>query len=390
MKIAIVSPYDWSYPGGVREHVRNLAAQFEQLGQDVRVLAPASGVKSRDIEEHVYKLGWTTPLPINGSLARISLNPSLGRKVRAVLQHERFDVVHIHEPLVPGLNLTVLRFSRAVNVGTFHAFAPPGMTSTPYLAYASAQPFLRPYFRRLGGRIAVSSAAYTFAAHYFPADYRVIPNGINLERFQRDVKPRPEFRDGKCNILFVGRFEKRKGAKYLLRAIPLIRERHPETRFIFVGEGSLRAGFQRFVERHGWNDVVFTGYVSDEELPGYFASADVFCAPAIGGESMGIILLEAMAAGVPVVASNIEGYATVINHASNGLLTTPRDSQELAATVCQILQYDNLRHHLIEVGLKRSSDYAWPQVAGRVLDYYNELLSERNQGLSRAYKLDRA
>lgn len=390
MKIAIVTPYDWSYPGGVREHVRHLSEQLKLMGQDVRILAPASGIKSRDIEENVYKMGRTTPLPINGSLARISLNPYLGRMVRAVLQRERFDVVHIHEPLVPGLNLAVLRFSRALNIGTFHAFSPPSMTSTPYLAYASAQPFLRPYFNRLSGRIAVSSAAYNFASHYFPGDYRIIPNGISLDRFQVKAHPLPALKDGKRNILFVGRFEKRKGAKFLLRAIPLIRERHPNTRFIFVGEGNLRAGFQRFVERHGWQDVLFTGFVSDEELPRYFASADAFCAPAIGGESMGIILLEAMASGVPVIASNIEGYATVINHGENGLLATPRDSAELAATISQVLKYENLRQHLIEAGLKSSLEYAWPFVARNVLNYYNELLDARNSTAWLPYNLDRA
>lgn len=390
MKIALVTPYDWSYPGGVREHVRHLSEQLKLMGQDVRILAPASRNKGQDLEENVYKMGWTTPLPINGSLARISLNPYLGRMVRAVLQRERFDVIHIHEPLVPGLNLAVLRFSRALNVGTFHAFALPGVTSTPYLAYASAQPFLRPYFNRLSGRIAVSSAAYNFASHYFPSDYRIIPNGIKLERFQQKVYPLPELKDGKLNILFVGRFEKRKGAKYLLRAIPLIRERYPDTRFIFVGEGSLRAGFQRFVERHGWQDVLFTGFVSDEELPRYFASADVFCAPATGGESMGIILLEAMAAGVPVVASNIEGYATVINHAENGLLATPRDSAELAATIGQVLKYEKLRQHLIETGLKSSQQYAWPFVAHNVLNYYNELLDTRSRPATTSYNLGRA
>lgn len=378
MKIGIVSPYDWSYPGGVRDHVRHLADQFIAMGQEVVILAPASGAKGKLVEEHVYKLGNTTPIPMNGSIARITLNPYLGRQVRTILQRERFDVIHLHEPLLPGLSLTVLRFSRALNVGTFHAFAHPGVTSTPYLAYASAYPFLRSSFRRLSGHIAVSRAAKSFISHYFRADYRIIPNGIDLERFVLDVAPLPNLMDGKQNILFVGRFEKRKGAKFLLRAIPSIRERHPHTRFIFVGDGALRPGFQRFVERHGWQDVLFTGYVSDENLPRYFASADIFCSPAIGGESMGIVLLEAMAAGKPVVASNIEGYATVINHGSDGLLVPPRDSAALAASISRLLESDALRQRFISAGLQKARDYAWPRVASRILDYYYELLEERN------------
>jgi len=381
VKIGIVSPYDWSYPGGVRDHVRHLADEFIAMGQDVMILAPASGVKGKLVEDHVYKMGGTTPFPINGSIARITLNPYLGRQVRAVLQRERFDVIHLHEPLLPGLSLTVLRFSRALNVGTFHAFAQTGMTSTPYLAYASAYPFLRSSFRRLSGHIAVSRAAKSFISHYFRADYRIIPNGIDLGRFGPGVAPLPHLMDGKRNILFVGRFEKRKGAKYLLRAIPSIRERHPHTRFIFVGDGALLSGFQRFVERHGWQDILFTGYASDEDLPRYFASADIFCSPATGGESMGIVLLEAMAAGKPIVASNIEGYATVINNDRDGLLVPPRDSQALAASIDHLLENDPLRHRFISTGLLKARDYAWPHVASRVLDYYYELLEERKKSL---------
>ena len=186
--------------------------------------------------------------------------------------------------------------------------------------------------------------------------------------------------DDKWNILFVGRFEKRKGAKYLLRAIPAIRERHPNTRFIFVGEGRLRAGFQHFVEQAGWPDVVFTGYVSDDEKPRYFASSHVFCTPATGGESMGIVLLESMASGTPVVASNIQGYTTVVTSGVDGLLTTPRDSEELASAVSSLLENEPLRQRLIHAGLQKVRDYAWPQVAHRIKDYYCRLLDERQTG----------
>jgi len=186
--------------------------------------------------------------------------------------------------------------------------------------------------------------------------------------------------DGKQNILFVGRFEKRKGAKFLLRAIPYIREKFPQTRFLFVGEGRLRGGFQKFVEKHDWQDVVFTGYVSDEDLPRYFASAHVFCSPATGGESMGIVLLEAMASGKPVVASNISGYATVVNPGVDGLLTTPRNSEELAWAIEYLLENEPLRQQFIRAGLQKAREYAWSRVAECVMDYYYELLDERGKG----------
>ncbi|HLX58917.1 MAG TPA: glycosyltransferase family 4 protein [Ktedonobacteraceae bacterium] len=377
MKIGLVSPYDWSYPGGVRDHVWHLAEQFITMGHDVRVLAPASGSQGKLPEKYILKMGWTTPIPINGSIARIILDPSLALRVRRVLHRERFDVIHIHEPLVPGLSQQVLRASRTLTVGTFHTASYSNIYSTSQLAYASTYPLLRPLFNKLSGCIAVSTAAYQFISRYFPADYRIIPNGVSLERFGPDVLPLPQLMDGKQNILFVGRFEKRKGAKYLLRAVPIIRERHPNTRFIFVGEGRLRRGFQQFVERKGWQDVVFTGYVSDEDLPRYFASAHVFCSPAIGGESLGIVLLEAMAAGKPIVASNIKGYATVIEHEVDGLLTTPRQADELASAICDLLENETLRQKFIQAGLVKVRGYAWPEVARSIMDYYCELLGVR-------------
>jgi phosphatidyl-myo-inositol alpha-mannosyltransferase len=380
MKIGLVTPYDWSYPGGVRDHVWHLANEFIAMGHDVRIMAPASGPKGKLTEKYIYKMGWTTPIPINGSIARIMLDPSLALRVRRVLQREHFDVIHVHEPLVPGLSQAVLRCSRTVTVGTFHAASYPSIYSTSNLAYASTYPFLRPLFRRLAGCITVSTTALKFVSRYFPADYRVIPNGVNLEHFSPNVLPLPQFMDGKQNILFVGRFEKRKGAKFLLRAIPYIRERFPQTRFLFIGEGRLRRGFQKFVEKQGWQDVVFTGYVSDEDLPRYFASAHVFCSPATGGESMGIVLLEAMASGKPVVASNISGYATVVNHGVDGLLTTPRNSDELAWAIGYLLENEPLRQQFIRAGLQKAREYAWPRVAEHIMDYYYELLQERGKG----------
>jgi len=375
MKIAQVSPYDWNYPGGLRDHILNLSNQFIQMGHDVRILAP--GTKGTLSEDHIYAIGRTIPLPFNGSIARIRLVPDLTWSVRRILQREHFDVIHIHEPLVPSLSLDVLRLSRTLTIGTFHAFAQSDITSLPHLAYASTHPFLRRYFHRLDGRIAVSNAAYQFISHYFPTDYRIIPNGIDLQRFNPHIAPLPQFIDDKRNILFVGRFEKRKGVRYLLRAIPAIRERHPNTRFIFVGEGRPRTGFQHFVEQMGWPDVVFTGYVSDDEKLRYFASSHVFCAPATGGESMGIVLLESMASGTPIVASNSQGYATVVTSGVDGLLTTSRNSEELANAVSSLLENEPLRQRLIHAGLQKVRDYVWPQVAHRVMDYYCRLLDER-------------
>src|SRR5437899_2506541 len=237
MKIGLVSPYDWSYPGGVRDHVCNLANEFIAMGHDVRIMAPASGPKRKLTEKYILKMGGTTPIPINGSIARIMLDPSIALRVRRVLQREHFDVIHVHEPLVPGLSQTVLRCSNTVTVGTFHASSYPGFYSTSNLAYASTYPFLRPLFRRLSGCIA-------------------------------------------------------------------------------------------------------------------------FCSPATGGESLGIVLLEAMASGKPIVASNITGYATVVNNGIDGLLTTPRNSEELAWAIEHLLGHELLRQQFIHASLYKARQYA--------------------------------
>ncbi len=383
MKIGMISPYDWSHPGGVRDHIRQLSEQLCTMGHDIRILAPMSGVDTTMINEpgessplYIYNMGRARPVPINGSIARIAWSPDLAWRVRDVLEHEHFDILHIHEPLIPGLPLLSLRLSRSVTVGTFHAFARSSVTSTSYLVYASATPFLRPHFRRLAGHIAVSTAAHQFVAQHFPADYHVIPNGINLERFNQRVMPLTRFMDSKKNILFVGRFERRKGIKYLLRAIPLIRARHPNTRFIFVGDGHLRPEIQHYVVQQGWSDIIFTGYIPDKDLPRYYASAHVFCAPATGEESMGIVLLEAMASGTPIVATNIAGYATVVSPGVDGLLTQPRNSLELAHAIDSLLDNAHLRQQLVQAGLYKAREYAWPHVAHSVMDYYYTLLYE--------------
>ncbi len=382
MKIGLVSPYDWGYPGGVKSHIVHLATELRALGHTVRILTPATGKAARQVEYGVYKVAWAAPLRVNGSVARVSLAPDLNGHIADLLLRERFDVLHLHEPLASLLPLTVLHSARrsgAITVGTFHAAVPRSLTSSPpEWAYASAKPFLRHYFRKLDGRIAVSPAALAFVERFFPGEYRIIPNGVDVARFA-SAKPRPELRDGKRNILFVGRAEKRKGLKHLLRAVPLIREYHPNTRFVIVSDGPLRAGFQRFVDRAGWHDVVFTGRVSDEDLPSYYATADVFASPSTGGESQGIVLLEALAAGVPTVASDIPGHRSVITSGVDGMLVPPADHEQLAWAICHLLNEPEELARLRVQARARAEAFSWPRVAAQIEQYYRELLATRRR-----------
>ncbi|MFH0942515.1 MAG: glycosyltransferase family 4 protein [Chloroflexota bacterium] len=373
MKIALVSPYDFSYPGGVTNHITCLERYLRQMGHYVRVIGPASQAVP-SLDGRFIPIGKPRPVPASGSICRVTISPWLSPKINETLNRENFDIVHLHEPLMPMLCTTVLRLSDTVNIGTFHALAgSPG--------YGFGRPlstfFFRRWFRRLHGRIAVSRPAQQFANKYLPGDYTVIPNGVDLTHFSRDVAPIGQFGDGKINILFVGRLEKRKGLNYLLEAYRQVKREVPECRLIVVGPGTrLRHKYEKTVAREDIKDVVFIGQVSHDELPRYYQTADVFCAPATNRESFGIILLEAMALGKPIVASNIEGYASVLTNGKEGLLAPPRDAKGLAESLMTLLTDPAMRREMGEKGRVTAAKYSWQHVAQRVFDYYQKVLSE--------------
>lgn len=372
MKIALVSPYDFPYPGGVTAHISHLEEHFTRWGHRVKILAPSSGNSEDLAQRGVIVVGKPVSIPANGSVARITLSLRLAGQVKAILNREQFDVIHFHEPLLPALPLQVLRYSDAVNIGTFHAYR------GRHLAYHYGKRILKHWFRKLDGKIAVSQPAMEFVRQYFPGYYNIIPNGIDYGHFSRPVEALPELSDGKLNILFVGRMEKRKGVRYLLAAFDQIKGVIPNSRLIIVGpvaKGAER--YQEWVRRRGLPDVVFTGRVSHEELPRYYSSADIFCSPATGSESFGIVLLEAMAAGKPIIATDIEGYRRLVEPGVDGLLVPPKDHRSLAEAILRLAGDRQLCAEMGEAGRVKARDYTWTAVAGRVLSYYQRLLSER-------------
>jgi phosphatidylinositol alpha-mannosyltransferase len=283
-----------------------------------------------------------------------------------VLDEQRFDILHFHEPFVPFLSPTVLEASRTVNIGTFHAFG--GFSPS----YWVGRRFAGDLASRLHGRIAVSGAARHFISRYFPGEYRIIPNGVELDRFQA-AEPYEHLRDGVLNILFVGRLEERKGLIHLLKAYHRLRKRHVEARLLVVGAGPKLREYRRYVGLRGIRDVEFLGRVTDEEKARYFASADVFCAPATGQESFGIVLLEAMAAGVPIVASDIHGYKQVVQRGVQGLLVEPRKPRALAAALYTLALDPELRDRMGEAGRARAPEFSWERVTEQVIDFYREV-----------------
>jgi phosphatidylinositol alpha-mannosyltransferase len=365
LKVGIVSPYGYPHPGGVNDHVRNQYEQLTALGHDAWIITSKYG-RQRESEGHIIRLGTGWAFPANGSVGRVTLSLRFKRQARELLDAERFDILHFHEPLVPFLSPTLLDASRTVNVATFHAFG--GFSPS----YWVGRRFAGRLAERLHGRIAVSGAARHFISRYFPGDYEIIPNGVDLDLYA-DAEPFDELRDGTLNILFVGRFEERKGLGHLLRAYHRLRKRRVDARLLVVGTGPKAREYRRFVGLRGIRDVEFLGRVSDHDKARYFASADIFCAPATGQESFGIVLLEAMAAGVPIVASDIHGYKQVVQRNVQGLLVEPKNQRALAAALYALARDPDLRHEMGEAGRATAPDYSWPRVTERIIDFYHEV-----------------
>jgi len=370
VKIGLVSPYDYSFPGGVVNHISYLAHYFIQWGHEVKIIAPCLRKGTQYFEEEVTAVGRPFPIPASGSVARVPLSPWLPTQVGKILDKEEFDILHLHEPFTPMLSLSALLRSKSINVGTFHA-----CHSKPR-GYWIGKPILKKWLPRLHGKIAVSKPALDFVSRHLPGDYRIIPNGIDTERFFPDGPQREEFADNKLNMLFVGRLEKRKGLDYLLRACAKVKTQFSNLRLIVVGPGTrLRPKYEKLIEDVKLVDVISTGFVSNTEMPTYYRSADIFCAPATGGESFGIVLLEAMASGKPVVATDIEGYASLLTHGEEGLLVPPRDEEALARALLSLLNDEFLRHRMGAKGRIKAEKYSWANVAQQVMDYYTSLLS---------------
>lgn len=378
MKIAQVSPYDAAHPGGVMEHVTGLARHLRRRGHECHILAPCSYDDDREPPAGtIYVTRTVLNVPYSGSIARISLSPRLYRRVKKLLAQERYDVIHLHEPVAPALPYVVLRHSKSLNIGTFHGYR------TSHRAFALTKPILENLvLEKLHGRIVVSEVVTEYISRYFDGEYEVIPNGVDLEHFgDPAAQPLPEYRDGAFNILFLGRLEKRKGFKTLIRAFPYIKAVLPNARLIVAG-GFTRDdtwAFRRYIRRHRLTDVEFVGYVGREELPRYYRTADLFCSPALGFESFGLVLLEAMAAGTPVVASDIPGYRTVLQEGVQGLRVPPEDERSLARAVVALAEDPERRSRMGRAGRRRAAEFDWSIITGRVLDHYERARAHQRQ-----------
>ena len=371
MRIAQVSPYDFSYSGGVQRHIASLSRELHSRGHEVSILAPCTrnepAVDIGDVD--LRSFGRSVPIPTAGSIARISFSVWHDWRLKSMLENEKFDIVHVHEPLMPMLSLTASRFSPSTTIGTFHAY-----NEGRGRGYMLLNKVLNRGAVRLNGRIAVSEPAKHFANRYFEADYTVIPNGLDVDYFSAPVTRPSTLKEDAMNLVFVGRVnEPRKGLRYALGAYSLLKWQYPEMRLIVVGAGVPDRESYRIIGERSLDDVVFVGPVSEEELPGYYQHADIFLAPNTGKESFGFIIVEAMSASTPIVASNISGFASVMTDGKEGLMFPPKDEAAMAEAIKTLVENPALRVQLGVGGRATVNQYRWSHVADSVLNYYNEV-----------------
>lgn len=360
MRIALVCPYDLSVPGGVQSHVQQLAAALRDLGDEVALLAPGPG------PDHIG-LGRSVGIPFNDSVAPVAASPAVLARTGRVLRDLAPDVVHVHEPLVPWVGPAAVRAAPRAVVLTFHAW------SRRDRLYRAARPLGRALLRRAAVAIAVSDAAasYHAAALGVPVNrFAVVPNGVDVERFAT-AAPLPEIVDAdRPTLLFVGRLERRKGLETLVRAFTRLKADRPDLRLYVVGDGPERDRCQALLPARLRADMIFLGRVAAEDLPRFQASCDVYVAPALGGESFGIVLLEAMAAGRPVIASDIPGYRTVARDGVQARLVPPGDVDALVAAIRALLDNPSLRAAMGREGRATAAEHDWSVIAGRIREHY--------------------
>ncbi|MZD06628.1 glycosyltransferase [Streptomyces sp. SID5785] len=359
MRIGIVCPYSWDVPGGVQFHIRDLAEHLGALGHEVSVLAPSDD--DTPLPPYVVSAGRAVPVPYNGSVARLNFGFLSAARVRRWLHDGMFDVIHIHEPTSPSLGLLTCWAAQGPIVATFHTSNPRSR------AMIAAYPILQPALEKISARIAVSEYARRTLVEHLGGDAVVIPNGVDVDFFAR-AEPRPEWQGG--TIGFIGRIdEPRKGLPVLMKALPKILAERPGTRLLVAGRGDEEEAVAS-LPREMRDRVEFLGMVSDEDKARLLRSVDVYVAPNTGGESFGIILVEALSAGAPVLASDLDAFAQVLDQGAAGELFTNEDADDLAAAALRLLAAPERRAELRERGSRHVRRFDWSTVGADILSVY--------------------
>ena len=368
MKIAQVSVYDMFRPGGVQSHIEALSDELRSRGHEVKIIAPnVSGVKNT--RDDVILLGKSTKISLNKTEFEMSIAVGgIKNPIKRMLKKEKFDILHFHEPWTPTLSLQILSESKSVNVGTFHSTSPD--TFIGRSMEVVFHPLTRSIVNALDAVIVVSEAPLKYIRKLYNDKVHIVPNGIDLSVFSPDNKPFDKYLDGKVNIFFIGRLDERKGVIYLVKAFRKIKEKFGNVRLIIGGKGNRLIEIQKYIKRHSIKDVEMLGYVEEEDKPRLYATCDIFCSPASYGESFGIVLVEAMATGKPVVACSNPGYKSVLKGRGSLFLAEPRDVDMLAEKLLLLCRDPQMRKMMGEWGLKESQKYSWKNVTDQIEEVY--------------------
>ena len=372
LRIGLLCPYSLTTPGGVQGQVMGLARALRKMGHEVRVLGPCDGAPP---DTFVTPIGESLPTVANGSIAPLAPDPSAALRTIRVLRDEQFDVLHLHEPLTPGATITALVMRTAPIVATFHA-------AGESLSYKYLSAPLKGFASAIDHRVAVSKDAVQLAQRYLGGDYQILPNGVELDRFLSTSRIATS--SDRQSVFFCGRHEPRKGLEVLLRAHATL----PDNVDIWIAsEGPETERLKR--EWAGESRLIWLGRISDAEKAQRLSQADVFCAPSLGGESFGVVLIEAMAASTPIVASALDGYMNVATHEVDALLVEPNDPQALESALRRILLDQDLAQRLVSNGQKRASGFSMVQLAHTYVDIYRRIIAESRHRPTRRQRLRR-
>jgi phosphatidyl-myo-inositol alpha-mannosyltransferase len=365
VKVGLVCPYTWDVPGGVQEHIRGLAEALLDLGHHVSVISPADD--DRPLPSYVVPAGRAVPVPYNGSVARLAFGFLSASRVRRWLKEGGFDVLHVHEPAAPSLSLLACWVADGPIVATVHTAIPRSR------AMHAAEPILQSALEKISGRIAVSEAARTTLVEHFGGDAVLIPNGVAVRKFEK-ADPLPGWPGPGGALGFLGRMdEPRKGFAILLRAFEMMAGERPGLRVLVAGHGDADEALAKTPAALR-DRIVMLGQVSDEDKIRVYHSVDVFCAPNTGGESFGIVLAEAMAAGAPIVASDLEAFRQVLRRGQAGELFPNGNAAELAAAAGRLLDQPARRAELSAAASAAVRAYDWPVVARDVVRVYEAVV----------------
>ncbi|MEO0224665.1 MAG: glycosyltransferase family 4 protein [candidate division WOR-3 bacterium] len=381
LKILFVSDIFYPHPGGISEHIDSLARYLRKRGHLTYILTAnfSSGVDYKD-PDYVIRVGKAFKIPINKSIGSITLSPKLNKLVKEIVQKNNYDIIHIHGPIAPVLPMLAIKYSKSINVATFHS------AHDEVLLYRIFKGYLENYFKKLHGRIAVSEVAKRSISRYFDGEYRIIPNGVDIHRFNpNNEKIDWLINDNSKKILFVGRIEPRKGLKYLILAFNEVVKFISDIKLIVVGDGPFKILYEQYINKNIEDKVIFVGKVGYDELPKFYVSCDVFVSPATEKESFGIVLLEAMASKIPVIASDIEGYRQIIEDEVNGFLFESENYKNLADKIIMVLKNKNFVNKVVENAYKIVVEkYSWESVSKQIENYYYELISKLSKIDSKA------